>query len=144
MRVTKPKAKIIKLSIFAIVALALSQPVFSQQIVTPEKAAPTTVANTEAATQIVAASSGQEKIKVVFDYANPGVVYVEANGERVRVDVNKKTVEPAAMPFVASAATDEAGPAAAVPPVDESAYSFGEGEEPYDARLINVPTPKKV
>src|SRR5215204_5816507 len=130
MRVTKPKAKIIKLSIFAIVALALSQPVFSQQIVTPEKAAPTTAANTEAATQIVAASSGQEKIKVVFDDANPGVVYVESNGERIRVDVNKKTVEPAAATTAALVTPPAVQPATATAePPEESAYSFDKGEE---------------
>ena len=96
--------------------------------------------DTKAAT---AKAADQEKIKVVFDDANPGVVYIEANGERVRVDVNKKTVEPAAA--VAAAPSEPAvKPADAEPAVEESAYSFGAGEEPYDSRLINVPTPKKV
>ena len=88
----------------------------------------------------------QDKIKVVFDDANPGVVYIESNGERVRVDVNKKTVEPVVA--TAAAPADPSGPdtipAAAEPQVEESAYSFDKGEEPYDSRLINVPTPKKV
>src|SRR5688572_16809909 len=81
----------------------------------------------------------QDKIKVVFDDANPGVVYVESNGERVRVDVNKKTVEPAAT-LAGTPAAAEANPAetAIAPQVEESAYSFGDGEEPYDSRLINV------
>ena len=35
-------------------------------------------------------------IKVVFDEKSPGVVYIESNGERIRVDTAKKTVEPAA------------------------------------------------
>lgn len=86
----------------------------------------------------------QDKIKVVFDDANPGVVYVEANGERVRVDVNRKTVEAAP---AAVAAAKPAEPEAKPEPdaqVEESAYSFDKGEEPYDSRLINVPTPKKV
>ena len=85
-----------------------------------------------------------EKIKVVFDDANPGVIYVEANGERVRVDVNKKTVEQAAGAMAVTPAAETAPPATGEPPVEESAYSFDKGEEPYDARLINLPTPKKV
>jgi hypothetical protein len=99
----------------------------------------------EPATAKPQAESKQDKIKVVFDDANPGVVYIESNGERVRVDVNKKTVEP-----VAGAARptepveSETVPAATEPQVEESAYSFDKGEEPYDSRLINVPTPKKV
>lgn len=84
----------------------------------------------------------QEKIKVVFDDANPGVVYVEANGERIRVDVNKKLVEPAAATVAAETPAEEQKPDAA-PQVEESAYSFDKGEEPYDTRLINIPTPKK-
>ncbi len=85
-----------------------------------------------------------EKIKVVFDDANPGVVYVEANGERVRVDVNKKTVEQAAAAMAVTPAAEDAAPITGEPSVEESAYSFDKGEEPYDARLINLPTPKKV
>lgn len=87
----------------------------------------------------------QEKIKVFFDDANPGVVYVEANGERVRVDVNRKIVEPAATAAaVAAVPAEEAGNTKAEPQLEESAYSFDKGEEPYAARLINVPTPRSV
>ena len=85
----------------------------------------------------------QDRIKVVFDDSNPGVIYVESNGERVRVDVNKKLVEPA--PSAAAAQTEPAAaPQPSASPVEDSPYIFGEGEEPYDWRLINVPTPKKV
>jgi hypothetical protein len=86
----------------------------------------------------------QDKIKVVFDEANPGVVYIEANGERVRVDVNKKTVEPSTAMADPPPSEPAATPVEPVAPVEESAYSFGAGEEPYDSRLINVPTPRKV
>ena len=86
----------------------------------------------------------QDKIKVVFDDANPGVVYIESNGERVRVDVNKKTVENVAAAAVPTQPAEPDAPAAIDPQVEESAYSFDKGEEPYDSRLINVPTPKKV
>ena len=144
MRVTEPKATVVKLSLFAIFALALSQPVFSQEAPAPEQATPTSVEPPAAARQVVGASNTQEKIKVVFDDANPGVVYVESNGERIRVDVNKKTVEPAAATIAAVLTPTTAGPTAAAEPPEESAYSFDKGEEPYDARLINVPTPKKV
>lgn len=85
----------------------------------------------------------QEKIKVVFDDTNPGVLYVEANGERIRVDANRKTVEPAAT-VIATVPAAEATPAKVEPAVEESAYSFDKGEEPYGARLINVPTPRSV
>ncbi|MEP6925900.1 MAG: hypothetical protein ABI954_15640, partial [Pyrinomonadaceae bacterium] len=33
------------------------------------------------------------KIKVVFDETAPGVVFIESNGQRIRVDSNKKTIE---------------------------------------------------
>src|SRR5688500_11149738 len=75
-----------------------------------------------------AVAAAQDKIKVVFDDANPGVVYVESNGERIRVDVNRKTVEKAAL--AAPSAPVEAE-AEAAKPVEESAYAFDEGEEPY-------------
>jgi hypothetical protein len=37
------------------------------------------------------AETTQAKIKIVFDDKRPGVVYIESNGERVRVDTAKKT-----------------------------------------------------
>ena len=132
MKATEMKARIVKLSWFTVFFLAMSQSAFSQQEATP--ASPGTSDHS---------SATQEKIKVVFDDANPGVVYVESNGERIRVDVNKKTVEPATAVASASPVVAAAVAAAAQPP-EESAYSFDKGEEPYDARLINVPTPKKV
>ena len=35
----------------------------------------------------------QSKIKVVFDEDQPGIVIIESNGEKIRVDTSKKTVE---------------------------------------------------
>ena len=90
------------------------------------------------------ATKKQDKIKVVFDDSNPGVVYIESNGERVRVDVNKKTVEPAPSGVAADKPAEPETKPAADDQVEESAYSFDKGEEPYDARLINVPTPESV
>src|SRR5436190_13891622 len=39
------------------------------------------------------AEATQAKIKIVFDDNTPGVVYIESNGEKVRVDTSKKTFE---------------------------------------------------
>jgi len=141
MKVTEQIARFVKVAWFTLVFLALAQSVFSQQDAAPVTAPVTNSEPPAAATKAVA-SVNQEKIKVVFDDANPGVVYVESNGERIRVDVNKKTVEPAAA--TAAVTPKTTGPTAAAEPPEESAYSFDKGEEPYDARLINVPTPKKV
>lgn len=98
----------------------------------------------------IAAAPGRSPIKVTFDEKNPGVVYVESNGERVRVDTGSKTVdrltvatndEPAAAPAEKPETT------AAIAKEDEKdagAYDFDKGEEPYAARLINLPTPRSV
>src|SRR5438046_394641 len=40
-----------------------------------------------------AASQDQSKIGVVFDETQPGVVFIESNGEKIRIDTAKKTVE---------------------------------------------------
>ena len=37
------------------------------------------------------------KIKVVFDDKLPGVVYIESNGERIRVDTGKRSVDQVAV-----------------------------------------------
>src|SRR5687768_1572567 len=58
-----------------------------------------------------AVTAAQDKIKVVFDDANPGIVYVESNGERIRVDVNRKTVEKAALAAPAAPVEADAAPA---------------------------------
>jgi cytochrome c oxidase subunit 2 len=77
-------------------------------------------------------------MQVSFDPDTPGVVYVESNGERIRIDTNAKTY----------ARTDSPKPAAS----DKSqAVTVAKGElkphwtsEPYDYQLVNVPTPKRV
>jgi hypothetical protein len=94
----------------------------------------------------------QGNIKVVFDENAPGVLIVESNGEKVRIDTNKKTVEQiAAVSAEKSDAlkTDETAKTEnkstqEKQEKEESSYDFDAGEEPYDYRLINVPTPKKV
>lgn len=88
-------------------------------------------------------------IKVTFDEKTPGVMIIESNGEKIRVDANKKTVEQivAAATSESIAQNQEQSNAAKSETKDEqeeSAYDFDPGDEPYDYRLINVPTPKKV
>lgn len=88
----------------------------------------------------------QSKIKVVFDQNSPGVVIIESNGEKIRIDTVSKTIEPVAIP---ETAPPDKGPSTTVPAAEpaqeeESAYEFDKGEEPYDFRVVNVPTPKNV
>ncbi len=89
-------------------------------------------------------------IKVVFDEATPGVVVVESNGKKIRVDTAKKTIEEVAEATSAgpeSAKSDgskTASPAAKADDKDESAYDFDKGDEPYDTRIVNIPTPRSV
>lgn len=82
--------------------------------------------------------SGASGIEVKFDDDAPGVVIVESGGERIRIDTATKTVTRLA---------EEQPPAAAPqPPQTARAESKPErrAEEPYDYRLVNVPTPKRV
>ncbi len=90
-------------------------------------------------------------IKVAFDENEPGVIIVESNGERVRIDTKKKTVEK----LTATASTEPAetmpkttettaAVAPAEPQEEESRYDFDPGREPFNYRLVNVPTPKRV
>lgn len=95
-----------------------------------------------------AAQQDQEKIKVVFDENSPGVVYIESNGEKIRVDTTKKTVEQLALngekTAKSDAADDTAKAADKSQEKEESAYDFDRGEEPYDYRIVNIPTPKSI
>lgn len=93
----------------------------------------------------------KSNIKVVFDESSPGVLIIESNGEKIRVDATKKTVEQMATASDTrekTAGTTKQTETAKIEPQEnqpeESVYDFDEGEEPYDYRLINVPTPKKV
>src|SRR5436190_16286229 len=51
------------------------------------------VGQTKAAEEAEKAAQDEGKIKVVFDEKRPGIVYVESNGEKIRVDTTKRTVE---------------------------------------------------
>lgn len=84
-------------------------------------------------------SAGASGIEVTFDKDAPGVVIVEAGGERIRIDTATKTV---------SRIEEEQTPPLATPQTPQAARVEREterrGEEPYDYRLVNVPTPKRV
>lgn len=95
-------------------------------------------------------ASSSDKIKVVFDEKQPGVVFIESNGERIRVDTGKKTVDPADVvpgggePDKSNSSTLAAKQSPKADDPEESPYDFERGDEPYDYRVVNVPTPKNV
>ncbi|HVG21111.1 MAG TPA: DUF5777 family beta-barrel protein [Blastocatellia bacterium] len=80
-------------------------------------------------------------MKVTFDENAPGVVIVESNGERLRIDTNRKTFARVDAPAPASPADADRGrqPVAAAK-TRESSKAY----EPYDYHIVNVPTPKRV
>jgi cytochrome c oxidase subunit 2 len=90
--------------------------------------------------------SAPSNISVRFDDAEPGVVLIEARGERLRIDTNTRSV-------TTVAADDPTPEVIAVPePLPEAgkplnALAQGEKQnprEPYDYLVVNVPTPKRV
>jgi hypothetical protein len=99
--------------------------------------------------------ASKSQMKVTFDEDAPGVVYIESNGEKIRVDTNKKSVAQMTeqdgkideAPNVFAKAETETADKKQMKPDDEeeeSIYDFDEGEEPFDYKVVNVPTPKKV
>jgi len=148
MKTAKLGTSVLKFICCGLLFLILRQIVPGQEPATAASAGGPQKENAAETKQVASSDAKPDKIKVVFDDTTPGVIYVEANGERVRVDVNKKTVE-SATSTVATSATTTATPEVAKTDTaqtaqEDSAFSFAAGEEPYDGRLINVPTPKKV
>ncbi len=86
----------------------------------------------------------QSKIKVEFDDKTPGIVIVESNGEKIRIDTTRKTVERVALALNEQDSEPTASNVAVPDDDEESAYDFERGEEPYDSRVVNLPTPKSV
>jgi len=77
-------------------------------------------------------------MSVTFDESTPGVVYVQAGGERVRIDTNAKV-------FARVADAPAAGQSApAQKPAVVAKRETGKASEPYDYHIVNVPTPKQV
>ncbi|MBS1796555.1 MAG: hypothetical protein JSS81_22165 [Acidobacteria bacterium] len=88
-----------------------------------------------------------DKLKVTFDENSSGVMIVESNGEKYRVDPVKKTVEKIAAdePAPKTDAKEETKPSTAPPEEEEEdEYDFEPGYEPYGYRLINLATPRSV
>ena len=84
------------------------------------------------------AAADDSKMQVTFDKDAPGVVIVESGGERIRIDTATKTVT-----SLSHAPVPEAAPQ----PQDETAgveHPASRESEPYDYRLVNIPTPKRV
>ncbi len=83
---------------------------------------------------VTAGLAQASKMQVQFDQTDPGVVYVESNGERIRIDTRAKTV--------AQVSTTETpkDQTTVVAKVEAGAHP----SEPYDYKLVNVPTPKRV
>ena len=98
--------------------------------------------------QSTSLSQESGKFKVLFDDNLPGVVFIESNGEKIRVDTAKKSVETVAMNKSDEATTEPKDTVKASAPTDddddESPYDFDTGDEPYDFRVVNIPTPKHV
>jgi plastocyanin len=86
-------------------------------------------------------SESPSAMQVSFDPGNPGVVFVESNGERIRIDTNSKTFARAESlsPTVTNTPDNTSTPVVA-----QNEKKHREATEPYDYQLINVPTPKRV
>ncbi len=92
------------------------------------------------------AKAGDE-VKVTFDPKEAGIIYFEANGKRYKVNTVTHTME--LVPAEPAAARPTAQTALAAPPAAkqddaEDYYAYETGDEPFDYRLVNVPTAKKV
>jgi cytochrome c oxidase subunit 2 len=90
---------------------------------------------------VAGAETPSSNIHVSFDNTEPSVVVVEAAGERIRIDTRNKSIT--------SLAATEAGPpgsASASEAVadEQETRPKTHPPEPYDYRLVNVPTPKRV
>jgi cytochrome c oxidase subunit 2 len=85
--------------------------------------------------ELVVVEGAPQKVDVTFDEKNPGVAIVEINGEQVRVDTNNKT-----WTRVESTKSEPANQQT----VRAGNQSPAVESEPYDYRLVNVPTPKRV
>ena len=76
-------------------------------------------------------------INVTFDDTSPGVVIVESNGERIKIDTRTNTIVRLEPPT--GAESPQESPEEETASVEKKVVS-----EPYDYRLINVPTGKRV
>ena len=87
--------------------------------------------------ELVVEESTAQNIKVTFDEQTPGVSVIEVGGERVRIDTANRTWAKVEEPKAPGTAPTQPQIAATEGPKQPP-------PEPYDYRLINVPTPKRV
>lgn len=80
------------------------------------------------------------KIRVTFEPAARGVVIVESNGERVRIDTSNNTVERLSRSEEPGQTPPQAPSQAPASGQRESSRAY----EPYDYHIVNIPTPKAV
>jgi len=85
--------------------------------------------------ELVVVDAAPQKVNVTFDEKTPGVAIVEVNGEQLRIDTASKT-----WTRVEQAKSEPANP----PQTSKEAKQPVAEAEPYDYRLVNVPTPKRV
>lgn len=108
-------------------------------------------ANTATKTETKPTQTDEKKIsnvRVSFDPVENGVAIVEVNGERIRIDTVKRTFENlSADPQI----TTEPKVVSSTPQDQKKTdddkktrFDFEKGYEPYDYRVVNVPTPKHV
>jgi hypothetical protein len=97
-----------------------------------------------AGTADVAAPETPDGVTITFDEKDPSVMYVEANGVRYKASATTKQVERLETSSPAPETKDAAKATAADKGVEEDMYVYEPGDEPFDYRLVNVPTPKKV
>jgi hypothetical protein len=125
----------------------------AQEIVPSGDVKPDAVARVEKSIKPEEKKPDAEKpsgIKVTFDEANPNIMIIESNGQKIRVDASKKTVEQLSELQTELAQATNSQPqktkADATKKDDEKEdlYAYEEGDEPYIYRVVNVPTPKKV
>lgn len=89
-------------------------------------------------------------LKVSFDPSEDGVVVVEANGERIRIDTKAKNVErldkivASVLPPTAQRDMASTNTGSTKDDKPDDRYDFDKGYEPFDYRIVNVPTPKHV
>ena len=92
----------------------------------------------EMAGELVVTSTQSEvpsDMQVTFVPNEPGVVIVESQGRRIRINTTTRSVTPV---------SDEPVQAGQRPAVELRERESSKAYEPYDYRLVNVPTPKRV
>ena len=80
-------------------------------------------------------------MKVSFDREAPGIVIVESGGERIRINTATKTIE--RLTDAALTATQQTPKEQSQPQLTKQRES-SKAYEPYDYRVVNIPTPKRV